>query len=67
MCPGRSGEDKMVVENFVNNNYRAQILLINYTYKVLFYNNNNLVKLEEYKGKTLQEVKEICQLFVNQS
>ena len=43
---------------------KAQIMLMGYTYKVLMFNNERMVEIREFKGKTLDYVKDYCENYV---
>jgi hypothetical protein len=56
----------MIIDEYFSDDelLKAQIMLLGYTYKVLMFNNEQVVEIREFKGKTLDYVKDYCENYV---
>lgn len=55
----------LLQEFYSDDNYlKAQIFELNYVYKVIFFNKDKIVDVKEFRGKTIDFVKDYCENYV---
>lgn len=56
----------MLLEEFFSDDkaLKAQILELNYVFKVILFNNDRVVEVKEFKGKTIDYVRDYCENYV---
>lgn len=56
----------MLLHEFISDDgeLKAQIFEMHYVYKVIFFFNDKVTEIKEYRGKSLNEVSEICKNYV---
>jgi len=56
----------MLLQELVSddNKLKAQIFELNYIHKVIFFNDNKVVEIKEFKGKSIHYIRDYCENYV---
>ena len=56
----------MLLHEFVSDDgeLKAQIFELNYVHKVIFFKDNKVIEIKEFKGKNIQYIEDYCENYI---